>query len=229
MDNAAKALRIAGAVLLGLMVTSLLLFAFNMWQNYHKANYQSIQNQQITKFNSSFDAYNKKALRGSDLVSLANKVNSTNRSLAGKSSYDTYGITDMNYRFSETGLMPIRVFVSLNTEGDPLSKLPGNTIYFNYYSETLTKYKASTYMALYNKNNNDFPECAENPNYKYFDLDEYIQHVYNNDKLVAEAKANKEELRKDFKSLYFECTGAVFDKQNGRYCRLFYKQVYKMN
>ena len=91
MDNAAKALRIAGAVLLGLMVTSLLLFAFNMWQNYHKANYQSIQNQQITKFNSSFDAYNKKALRGSDLVSLANKVNSTNRSLAGKSSYDTYG------------------------------------------------------------------------------------------------------------------------------------------
>ena len=43
------------------------------------------------------------------------------------------------------------------------------------------------------------------------------------------AKANKEELRKDFKSLYFECTGAVFDKQNGRYCRLFYKQVYKMN
>ena len=51
MDNAAKALRIAGAVLLGLMVTSLLLFAFNMWQNYHKANYQSIQNQQTTKFN----------------------------------------------------------------------------------------------------------------------------------------------------------------------------------
>ena len=69
MDNAAKALRIAGGVLLGLMVTSLLIFAINAWQKYQKANYQSIQNQQITKFNSTFDAYNKKALRGSELVS----------------------------------------------------------------------------------------------------------------------------------------------------------------
>ena len=55
MDNAAKALRIAGGVLLGLMVTSLLIFAINAWQKYQKANYQSIQNQQITKFNSTFD------------------------------------------------------------------------------------------------------------------------------------------------------------------------------
>lgn len=230
MDNAAKALRIAGAVLLGLMVTSLLLFAFNMWQNYHKANYQSIQNQQTTKFNSSFDVYNKKALRGSDLVSLANKVNSTNRSLAGKSSYDTYGITDMNYRFSETDLMPIRVFVTLNNEGNPMNRLPGNNAFMELYpSGSISVYRASTYMNLYNKNNNEFPACGDNANYKYFDLDEYIQRVYNNDELVAKAKEQKEEVRKDFKSLYFECTGAVFDTQNGRYCRLFYKQVHKMN
>lgn len=226
MDNAAKALRIAGGVLLGLMVTSLLIFAINAWQKYQKANYQSIQNQQITKFNSTFDAYNKKALRGSDLVSLANKVNSTNRSLAGKSSYDTYGKTDMNYRFNETDLMPIRVFVNFDGDGDPTTMLPGIQV---YTGTPLSKYKASTYQALYNKNNNDFPLCGYAPSHYYFDLDEYIQNIYNNDEVVAKAKEeNKEDLRKDFKGLYFECTGVVLDKQTGRYCRIFYNQVLKV-
>ena len=55
MDNASKALRIAGAVLLGLMVTSLLLFAHSRWTKYQKTNIETLQNEQASKFNASFD------------------------------------------------------------------------------------------------------------------------------------------------------------------------------
>lgn len=239
MDNASKALRIAGAVLLGLMVTSLLLFAFNMWQKYKRADYQSIQNQQATKFNGPFDVYNKKALRGSDLVSLGNKVNSTNRTLAGKSDYATYGITDMNYKFPETELMPIRVFVAFtsssnmnNFSTNPITTLalPGIDTYIldPDFSGTLSCYDARTYLSLHNQDNNDFPGANET-HYYYVDLDEYVQKVYNNEKLEKKKKELGDEFKKTFKGYYFECTGVKFDNQTGRYCRLFYKQVFKIN
>ena len=181
MDNASKALRIAGAVLLGLMVTSLLLFAYNTWTKYQKTNLETIQNQQATKFNATFDVYNKKALRGSDLVSLGNKLNSTNRAMAGEPDYNVYDKSDvikknMNYRYPETDLMPIRAFVEFhnNTSGypvntAPLATLPGMDYYFSdvlneeYYGPLITyTHGASSY---------------------YIDLDEYIKKIYNNDKL----------------------------------------------
>ena len=227
MDNASKALRIAGAVLLGLMVTSLLLFAYNTWTKYQKTNLETIQNQQATKFNATFDVYNKKALRGSDLVSLGNKLNSTNRAMAGEPDYNVYDKSDvikknMNYRYPETDLMPIRAFVEFhnNTSGypvntAPLATLPGMDYYFSdvlneeYYGPLITyTHGASSY---------------------YIDLDEYIQKIYNNDKLYKLEKEAGLENRKVFKGYYFECTEVEFDNRNGRYCRLYFKQVFKIN
>ncbi len=219
MDNASKALRIAGAVLLGLMVTSLLIFALNAWQKYKKADYQSIQNQQTTKFNAPFDAYNKKSLRGSDMVSLGNKLNSTNRSMAGEPNYNMYSKSDtekknMNYRYPETDLMPVRAFVAFCSRNPPYNNivptdLPGQLD----YEGTLTIY-------------NNFPGDTN----KYIDLDDYVQNIYNDDELVKKVKEKSgQEVRKVFKGYYFECTKVEFDNQNGRYCRLFFKQVFKIN
>lgn len=228
MDNASKALRIAGAVLLGLMVTSLLLFAYNTWTKYQKTNLETIQSQQATKFNATFDVYNKKALRGSDLVSLGNKLNSTNRSIAGERDYNIYDKSEaekknMNYRYPETDLMPVRAFVEFHVNSnetnypimDP-NALPGMTYYYestlgpeDYYGPLTLNYGASGKMV---------------------DLDEFIQKIYNNDKLCDLAyKEEKLEVKKVFKGYYFECTGVEFDSRNGRYCRLYFKQVFKIN
>ena len=244
MENASKALRIAGAVLLGLMVTSLLLFAFNAWQKYQKKNLESIKNQQSTEFNGSFDVYNKKALRGSELVSLANKVNSTNKTIAGNSNYRvTYGLTNMSYRYEDSDMMPIRIFVAF-TYDDTLSltytqnpvnpiKLPGLVTYTSHgelhqdwddHSNNLliSVYRNNTYPSV-------FPTINSNGEY-FIDLDEYIQKIYNSDKLVAQAKAEEgEEIRKTFKGYYFECIKVDFDNQTGKYSRMFFKQVLKIN
>lgn len=228
MDNASKALRIAGAVLLGLMVTSLLLFAHSTWTKYQKTNIETLQNEQATKFNASFDVYNKKALRGSDLVSLGNKLNSTNRATAGEPDYNMYDKSDavkknMNYRYPETDLMPVRAFVEFHNNSSgypvntaPLSTLPGIDYYIpdllgdDYYGPLVTTYSYA------------------GSNY-YIDLDEYIQKIYNNDKLHDLVKEHGQDNRKVFKGYYFECTGVEFDNRNGRYCRLYFKQVYKIN
>ncbi len=223
MDNASKALRIAGAVLLGLMVTSLLLFAYNTWTKYQKTNLETIQNQQATKFNATFDVYNKKALRGSDLVSLGNKLNSTNRAMAGQSDYTVYGQTNMNYRYPETDLMPIRAFVEFHNNNsetdypvnqDPLGSLPGMT---NYFEGNLTSYYGP--LITYTHGASAY----------YVDLDEYIQKIYNNDELNKLEKEAGQDNRKVFKGYYFECTEVEFDNRNGRYCRLYFKQVFKIN
>lgn len=75
MENASKALMIAGGILIALMILGALLLMFTQISSYQKRNADSEKNAQIATFNQDFAKYaDEKSLKGVEIISLANKV-----------------------------------------------------------------------------------------------------------------------------------------------------------
>lgn len=87
MENASKALIIAGGVLLALLVISLLVAGWNRISNYGKIEDEVMTREQIAKFNEQFESYNRVIIRGVDLVSLNNLIEDTNRRYSASEGY----------------------------------------------------------------------------------------------------------------------------------------------
>lgn len=74
MENASKALLMAAGVLFGLMIISVCIFVFNQISDYYETKEANRQTTQLATFNSQYLMYQNNNLRGSDLLSLINKI-----------------------------------------------------------------------------------------------------------------------------------------------------------
>lgn len=75
MENASKALLMAGGILIALLVIGSVLLMFNQIGNYRRANTDSEKSSQIADFNKDFVRYaDGEEIKGVDIISLANKV-----------------------------------------------------------------------------------------------------------------------------------------------------------
>ena len=74
MENAAKALLIAGGILIGLIVISLMVFGYNRISDYYREKEAIKVTDQLIEFNKDYVPYNRDDVRGSDLLSLINKI-----------------------------------------------------------------------------------------------------------------------------------------------------------
>lgn len=95
MENAARALEIAGGVLIALLIISLFVYMFNQ-VSYHQATQnQNLETQKLEAFNKTYEAYNKSILYGADVISVINMARSNNylETMNG----DPYDATDANY------------------------------------------------------------------------------------------------------------------------------------
>ena len=75
MENASKALLMAGGILIALLVISALVLMFNQIGAYGKSQEEMKKNSQIVEFNKDFERYlDDKGIDGTDIISLMNKV-----------------------------------------------------------------------------------------------------------------------------------------------------------
>lgn len=74
MENASKALVMAGSVLIALMIIGALLLMFNNLSSYQETDIQTTREAQVIEFNNQYETYNRKNVRGSDLYSLLSRV-----------------------------------------------------------------------------------------------------------------------------------------------------------
>lgn len=79
MENASKALIMAGSVLIALMIIGALLLMFNSLSSYQEVGTQNTREAQVIEFNNQYETYNRNNVRGSDLYSLLNRVVDYNR------------------------------------------------------------------------------------------------------------------------------------------------------
>lgn len=74
MENASKALIMAGGILIALLVIGALMLMFGNLSSYQKSNTQSEKDLQLAAFNQEFAQYADSDIKGYDLISLINKV-----------------------------------------------------------------------------------------------------------------------------------------------------------
>lgn len=105
MENASKALLMAGGVLIALLIIGALLLMFNNLSSYQKVGEQDTREAQVIEFNNQFETYNRKNVRGSELYSLLNRVVDYNKrkSIKGRGTNEQgqyEGYTNMKITFS---------------------------------------------------------------------------------------------------------------------------------
>lgn len=87
MENASKALIIAGGILIAMMVVTILLTSWNKITSYQKAQEEKTTFEQLNNFNKEFESYNKGVVRGYELISLNNLIADTNKKYSDTDGY----------------------------------------------------------------------------------------------------------------------------------------------
>ena len=78
MENASKALIIAGSVLLAMLVIGTLVFMFSSLSNIQQTEADSSTAEKLAEYNRQIELYNKSGLYGSEILSLANLIEDYN-------------------------------------------------------------------------------------------------------------------------------------------------------
>lgn len=79
MENAAKALLMAGGILIALLILGAIVLLFANLQDYQNKTDISTKQAQIAQFNNQFEPFNKKELTLMELKSVYNKIKSNNK------------------------------------------------------------------------------------------------------------------------------------------------------
>ena len=75
MENASKALTMAGGILIALLIIGALILMVNQIGDYEKGQNNNNKNSELASFNKTFEKYaDDKGIKGADLVSLINKI-----------------------------------------------------------------------------------------------------------------------------------------------------------
>lgn len=79
MENASKALIIAGGILIGILTISLFYYMFNRVGQAVDSTSKNSEQEELLEFNKGFEIYNKKIMYGSDVISVINKAIDNNK------------------------------------------------------------------------------------------------------------------------------------------------------
>ncbi len=115
MENASKALLMAGGMILSILLITLLVYAWSLFSKYQSSNDELADIEDVAKFNQQFTNYDRDDVEGYELISLINKV------------------VDYNHRKSSTGTndiknKPITIEILLKGNGKVFTKDKDNNL-----------------------------------------------------------------------------------------------------
>ncbi len=79
MENASKALIMAGSILLTIMVVGLLVYFMSQYRQFPQAQNDAERLAQVSKFNREYESYDKKEMYGTEVATVVNKVINHNK------------------------------------------------------------------------------------------------------------------------------------------------------
>lgn len=92
MENAAKALIIAGGILLAIMTLTLLVYGITTTARIEQVKAESEKTEEISNFNMEYETYNKKRMYGVDVITVINKAINHNKAMNAANIGDPYYI-----------------------------------------------------------------------------------------------------------------------------------------
>ena len=127
MENASKALLIAGGVLIAILIVSVLVVTLNIVNSNQKTREKALATEQLAEFNQKYESYNKKALRGTDIITLMKMAIENNNSASSDNPYYINVIIDLgNKKIQDTSTRTVvldkdKKVISDKTKRDPNS------------------------------------------------------------------------------------------------------------
>lgn len=213
MENASKALIMAGGILIALVIIGTLVVSYKSLSQVKQEEMTAAEIEQVAEFNKSLESYNRDSLYGNDVISVINKV-------------ENYNKTESN----EKGYVKIEMRVSISNEVVGTDHFKAKT-----YSYTQIR---DNYLNLSNKIDNLLSKKYNGRDVSYYQgltseqLDSEIQEMKDRGISINEGQlredVNEYELYstvlKEFKKKIFDCTDVQYDKKTGRINLLYFKE-----
>ena len=117
MENGSRAIIIASSILIAMIIVGFMLFAYNRISSLQKSKDRSVEVEKIIETNKKLESYDKRVVRGNDLISLINLANSVNTRNLEK---DEYG----NFVEDEFGYVEVKIWASMDNPNNNGAKFP---------------------------------------------------------------------------------------------------------
>lgn len=204
MEDASKALLISASVLLAMLILSMVLLVFNNISSLRNAQADKTYQEQLNAFNMQFEAYNKKIMYGTDVISVVNKAIDNNLLMRTENS------NDANY---------INIRFTINQEMMESTKV---------VRESRTGRQETEYHDNSRLPSGEYNVGTINMNENLIDFfnDEAKQVVtksVGDDGTITTTTVTPAII--NFKKLIFTCTGVNYNENTGRINQLVFKQV----
>ena len=108
MENVSRALLIAGAILIAIILISVLLTMYNKVSNIANSKEEIVAQEQLEEYNAQFERYCKGLLYGADVITLNNKINQNNADNPSnqiKLYFDNYVVEDILHKDNEVTII----------------------------------------------------------------------------------------------------------------------------
>lgn len=207
MENATKALEIAGSVLLGVLILGLLVFEYRKISNLKKVEEDVKVSQQSEDFNKKFEAYNRN-LYGSELLSLANQIQDYNDRYAG----------EKTSQYENQGYQKVEVTIEIKTATKGLAAGTCKLSHFLKVYNDLAIRIENMNKKLYNNKSISYWANSEKETERNFPKGNEIYHVIDNYKELY-----NEQL--DITRKTFKCTKINYDNKNGRITNMTFEEI----
>lgn len=131
MENASKALLMAGSILIALLVLGALMLMFNQLSSYQKTSSDYVEVTQLSQFNDQFAQYARNDLVGTDLISLVNKVIDYNQKNSGAGEINYNQKITLSINLAPTGKTSFAQKYGVNTFNSNKYEIKDNSTYQN--------------------------------------------------------------------------------------------------
>lgn len=138
MENASKALLIAGGILLALMTLSLIVYVSTSTTRMAEAQDAKKASEELSAFNASYEAYNKTRMYGTDVITVINKAINYNGKLDNSQKNEAIKIqVAINEDFAATKQI-IEEYADNTVKKGEITEIPGFSLYAKNGSTTVT-------------------------------------------------------------------------------------------
>lgn len=217
MENATKALEMAGSVLIGLLILGCLVFAYNQLASVKQQEQVSKKVEQASDFNKDYLAYDRNNLYGSDIFSIANLISNYNIK-----EHEAKDYTEITISVKiKTKIIGAKRF---NKDSGGIYNANDITTAYNELSEDITAVGNKRY---FNKAVSYWSKFGTNDRL----VEQINQEVsYPNDTLIRNLKADIEEYndrvgeQKDMARKTFKCKNVEYDQNTGRVVKMEFEE-----
>lgn len=224
MENASKALIMAGSVLMSVMIIGIVVLMFNKLSGVEQTKVNAEESSKLNEYSKNFEQYNR-TIYGSELLSLANLQEDYNTTQTGEKGYEavniTVKITNQIYgtNFFKTGTWDISYITShKNTIEAAIATYEEKAKYKNktvkYYAQISNREIAEIYNINYSSWESDY------------DIGERLKNESKTKSLMTDIEnyKNYKSIYTEFKNKRFKCNKTEYG-QTGRITSMVFTEI----